>query len=85
MPIGMNRQVGTGVVVTDGVYPLKSAIAITKLDPTTYAALLATLTSGTEFENFAKVDRVALIVNPVDYVGKIFPATTIRGADGKIH
>jgi len=81
-PIGMNRQVGTGVVVTDGVYPLKAAVAITTLDPATYATLLATLTSGPNSKS-RKVDRIALIVNPVDYVGKIFPATTIRGADGR--
>jgi hypothetical protein len=82
MPIGANRQVGTGVVVTDGVYPRKSTVAVTKFDPATYATLLATLTTGPN-SKARKVARVALIVNPTDYVGKIFPATTIRGADGK--
>lgn len=82
MPIGMNRQVGTGVVVTDGVYPLKSAIAITKLDPLTYATHLGTLAVAPNSKTRV-ISRVALICNPVDYIGKIFPATTIRGADGK--
>ena len=82
MPIGMNRQVGTGVVVTDGVYPLKAEIAITSLDPTTYATLLATLTTAPNSRK-RKVASVILVCNPADYVGKIFPATTIRGADGR--
>ena len=81
-PIGMNRQVGTGVVVTDGVYPEKTPNVITSLDPETYSTLLALLTAGPNGKP-RKVTRVALIVNPADYVGKIFPATTIRGADGK--
>lgn len=82
MPIGMNRQVGTGVVVTDGVYPEKATIAITDLTPATYATLLGTLTTAPNGKK-RKVAKVALIVNPTDYMSKIFPATTIRGADGQ--
>lgn len=82
MPIGMNRQVGSGVMVVEGVYPVKTAVAITALDPTTYSTLLATLTSAPNSRK-RKVSEVMLIVNPADYVGKVFPATTIRGADGK--
>src|SRR5665648_516571 len=39
-PIGMNRQVQDGVVVTGGVYPLKVTVPVTTLDPVTYGALL---------------------------------------------
>src|SRR5665648_56791 len=33
MPIGMNRQVQEGVVVTGGVYPLKDTVPVVSLDP----------------------------------------------------
>jgi HK97 family phage major capsid protein len=81
MPIGANRQVGTGVVVTDGVYPLKTAVAITSLDPVTYGTLLATMAVDAN-GNSRVIDRVILIVNPTDYLTKVMPATTIRAADG---
>lgn len=81
-PIGMNRQVGTGVVVTDGVYPLKTPVAITALDPATYATILGTLVSAPNSKK-RKISEVLLVCNPADYVSKIFPATTIRGADGR--
>lgn len=82
MPIGMTRQVGTGVVVTDGVYPRKTAVVITDLSPSTYATILGTLTTGPNSKK-RKVSEVLLLCNPADYVSKIFPATTIRGADGR--
>ena len=81
MPIGMNRQVGTGVVVTDGVYPLKDTVAVTKLDPVSYGTLLSGMAVGPN--NKTRIVReVILVVNPVDYLQKVMPATTIRGADG---
>lgn len=81
MPIGMNRQVGTGVVVTDGVYPLKSTVPVTALDPVSYGTLISGMAVGPNGKTRA-VTEVLLIVNPVDYLQKIMPATTIRAADG---
>jgi len=81
MPIGMNRQVGTGVVVTDGVYPVKATVAVTSLDPVSYGALLATMAVDSK-GNSRIVTGVTLIVNPIDYLTKIMPATTIRASDG---
>lgn len=81
MPIGMNRQVGTGVVVTDGVYPLKDTVAVTALDPVSYGELLAGMAVSPN-NNYRVVNSVIMIVNPVDYLQKVMPATTIRGADG---
>lgn len=81
MPIGMNRQVQDDVVVTAGVYPLKAAIVVTSLDPVTYGALLATMAVDGN-GNTRVIDKVMLIVNPVDYLSKVMPATTIRAADG---
>jgi len=81
MPIGMNRQVGTGVVVTDGVYPLKATVPLTGLDPLSYGTLLATM--AVDANGKARViDKVILIVNPTDYLTKIMPATTVRSTDG---
>ncbi len=81
MPIGMNRQVGTGVVVTDGVYPLKNTVPLTALDAVSYGSLLSGMAVGPNGKTRI-VREVIMIVNPVDYLQKIMPATTIRGADG---
>lgn len=81
MPIGMNRQVGTGVVVTDGVYPLKNTVPVTALDPVSYGTLISGMAVGPNGKTRI-VREVIMIVNPVDYLQKIMPATTIRGADG---
>jgi HK97 family phage major capsid protein len=81
MPIGMNRQVGEGVTVTDGVYPLKATVEVTSLDPVTYGTLISGMAVGPNSKTRV-VKSVILIVNPVDYLQKVMPATTIRGADG---
>jgi HK97 family phage major capsid protein len=82
MPIGMNRQVGEGVTVTDGVYPLKNTVAVSSLDPVTYGNLIAGMAVGPN-KKTRVITEVILIVNPVDYLKKVMPATTIRGADGR--
>lgn len=80
-PIGMNRQVGDNVTVTGGVYPEKSAIAVSDLSPATIGNLLALL--ATDPNGKARTVRdVILVVNPVDYFQRIMPATTLMGPDG---
>lgn len=81
MPIGMNRQVGEGVTVTGGVYPEKTPIALTSLDPVAYGALLAGM-AKTPNGHYRTVEGVVMIVNPNDYLTKIMPATTVRSTDG---
>nr|DAL97484.1 MAG TPA: major capsid protein [Caudoviricetes sp.] len=81
MPIGMNRQVGEGVTVTGGVYPEKTTVAVTSLDPVSYGALLAKLAKGPNGKT-RKINNVIMIINPVDYFKKVMPATTIRTPDG---
>ena len=81
MPIGMNRQVGDGVTVTGGVYPEKETVELTSLDPITYGILLSGM-SATPNGNSRVIESVLMIVNPKDYLTKIMPATTVRGADG---
>lgn len=80
-PIGMDKDVSDGVTVSGGVYPAKTAIAITDLSPKTYGTLLATLATGPTGKT-RPVNSVVLIVNPTDYFTKIMPATTIQGTDG---
>jgi hypothetical protein len=81
MPIGMNRQVGEGVTVTDGVYPLKATVPVISLDPVTYGTLISGMAVGPNNKTRV-IKAVLLVVNPVDYLQKVMPATTIRGADG---
>ena len=81
MPIGMNRQVQEGVVVTGGVYPLKTTVPVIKLDPVTYGTLIGGMAVDAR-GNARVVNGVILIVNPADYLTKIMPATTVRSADG---
>lgn len=80
-PIGMNRQVADDVTVTGGVYPEKTPVPVTSLDPVAYGKVLAGL-STTPNGNPRKVSNVLMIVNPTDYLTKVMPATTIRGSDG---
>ncbi len=80
-PIGMTRKVGEGVSVVGGQYPEKETVALTALDPVAYGQLLATLTQAPNGKRRA-VSSVIMVVNPVDYLTKIMPATTIRAADG---
>lgn len=75
MPIGMDRQVGTGVVVTDGVYPQKAPSVVTRFDPTTYGTLLSRLSKTANGKPRAVRDLI-LVVNPTDYYRIILPATT---------
>lgn len=81
MPIGMNRQVGDGVTVTAGVYPEKTPVAVTGLDPVAYGALLAGM-AKTPNGHARTIERVLMVVNPNDYLTKIMPATTVRATDG---
>lgn len=77
-PLGMTRAL-TGA--TDGVYPRKTATAITALDTTTYGTILNTLSQGPNSKRRA-ITSVLMVVNPSDYFTKVFPATTPRTTDG---
>ncbi|HCO73441.1 MAG TPA: phage major capsid protein [Clostridium sp.] len=83
MPIGMNRNIGEGVSVVDGVYPKKTPTAITDLSPKTFGNLLASLAKDPVDEAKSRVvDNLIMIVNPFDYYKKVMPATTIQAQDG---
>lgn len=80
-PIGMDRDVSDTVTVTGGVYPKKTAIAVTDLSPKTYGSILKLLSKGPNDKNRV-INNVILVVNPADYFEKIMPATTVRTTDG---
>ena len=81
MPIGMDRQVGEGVVVTSGVYPQKEKVTITNFT----IQALGNLISGMAVDDFGKnrrIDNLIMLVNPADYYAKIVPAIYIMAPDG---
>lgn len=80
-PIGMTRQVGAGVVVTDGVYPRKDAIAVSSLDIATLGGLISLMATDPSGEPRPVRDLI-LVCNPVDYFATVAPAALIQGPDG---
>lgn len=81
MPIGMDRQVGVGVTVTDGVYPKKAAITVNDFSPATIGNLLSLMAVDASGKP-RLVSDVILLVNPADYFSKVMPATTLMAPDG---
>ncbi len=82
-PIGMDREADDDSYFTVKTgYNQKTPIPVTSLDPESYGLLLSKL-AKTAKGNPRVVKNVILVVNPVDYLQKIMPATTIRGADGR--
>lgn len=77
MPIGMMKQVGEGVSVTDGEYPDKEPISVTDFTPATYGNLLSRLATNPITKKPRKVTNLIMVVNQVDYYNKIVPATTL--------
>lgn len=80
-PIGMIRQVGEGVTVTDGIYPEKEAIHIDDLTVVTVGGLLARMAKSPDGKT-RRIENVLFVVNPVDYYQKVMPATTLMAPDG---
>lgn len=80
-PIGMIRQVGDGVTVTGGVYPEKTPEAVTSFASEDYGALVAKM-AVTPNGNYRTISEVLLVVNPVDYLKLVLPATTLLKPDG---
>lgn len=79
-PIGATRNLNGAVV--NGVYPEKTAVALTSLTPLDYCAAIAPMTVNALTSRPRAVSEVILICNPTDYVSKIIPCTTVLAADG---
>ena len=78
-PIGMIKNLSGAVV--EGVYPDKDAVELDDLSPASLGSkVMAPLTkNGTKIVAGA---NVMLVVNPLDYWNKIFPATAMLSASG---
>ncbi|MBG9841782.1 MULTISPECIES: phage major capsid protein [Bacillus cereus group] len=76
-PIGMMKDLKAAV--TNGVYSDKTATPLTDLTPTSLGKeVMAPLTNGGR----RAVGNALMIVNPLDYWEKIFPATTFLTQNG---
>lgn len=72
-PIGMKKNLSVAVDPVTG-YADKTAVTLTSLKPAAYGAVVATLaTDGTG--RARKIDSLIMVCNPVDYFGKVAPAT----------
>ncbi len=82
-PVGLNRDVHKGVSVNEETgYPEKSKITVTNFSIKDYCSLIADHLVKKENNKIRKLVEVQLIVNPIDYLKKIIPATTVQAADG---
>lgn len=85
MPIGAVKNLDGAVV--QGEYPDKEAIPVASFDIKTFMTLVAMLAEKPKYAGEAKgrprkVTKVALIVNPSDFLTKVIPATTVLATDG---
>lgn len=80
-PIGMMRQVGEGVSVTGGEYPMKSPIKMTALDMKQMGNVTAIMAKNDKGQARA-VTGLIMLVNPVDYFRRVLPATRMLTPDG---
>ena len=82
-PIGLIRDVSEGVSVNSTTgYPSKTPIKVMSFDIEDYCNLIADNLLKKENGTIRKLSLVTMIVNPVDYLKKIIPATTVRTVDG---
>lgn len=80
-PIGMMRQVGDGVTVVGGEYPMKKSIKVTALDMEQMGNITSIMARN-EKGQARTVSGLIMLVNPVDYYKKVLPATRMLTPDG---
>lgn len=78
-PIGMIKDLTNYNVATG--YADKVAIPVSDFSPEAYGGLISQLAVGPNNLN-RTITEVLLVVNPVDYLTKIFPATTYKTPQG---
>ncbi|MDO4553701.1 MAG: phage major capsid protein [Lachnospiraceae bacterium] len=78
-PIGMCKDLDGAV--TQGVYTDKTKVALKTLEPVEYCAAVAPLAKK-PLGGYRTVPEVMLVVNPVDYIQKVIPSSTVRATDG---
>lgn len=83
MPIGLKKDIHEGVSFNSGTgYPDKAKITVKSFAPAEYGTLVAQM-AVTENGRRRKFTEVGLIVNMVDYLTKVMPATTVLNAEAK--
>ena len=78
-PIGMCKDLDGAV--TQGVYADKTKVKLTTLEPVEYCTAVAPLAKK-PLGGYRTVPEVMLVVNPVDYIQKVLPSSTVRATDG---
>lgn len=78
-PIGMCKNLKGSV--QSGVYPDKEKVELTSLDVLEYCNAVAPLAEKEE-GGYRAVPEVMLVTNPVDYIQRVVPSSTVRATDG---
>lgn len=78
-PVGMCKDLDGAVTL--GVYTDKAKVKLTSLDPVEYCGVVAPLAKK-PIGGYRVVPEVMLVVNPVDYIKKVIPSSTVRATDG---
>ena len=78
-PIGMIRDLTNFNLATG--YAAKATVPVSNFSPENYGGLISQLAIGPNGLNRV-ITEVLLVVNPVDYLTKIFPATTYKTPQG---
>ena len=82
-PIGLVRNIEKGVQINSETgYAKKDKIKVTDFSPLSYGKLIADNIIEDEDGNTKIIPIVSLIVNPIDYLTKIMPATTVMSTQG---
>ena len=81
-PIGMMMDCSKGAAVVDGVYPAKTKKKISSLDADVLGDLYASVSKDDNGRS-RKVNGAIIVCNPTDYYRYIFPAITVRNAEGE--
>lgn len=83
-PIGLIRNIAKDVSVSQETgYPSKEAVKVTDFTPANYGSLIGANLVKKESGKLRKINTLQLICNPVDYLTKVMPATTVQNVDGE--
>ena len=83
MPVGLKKDIHEGVSFSSTTgYPDKEKISVKSFAPAEYCPLVARM-AVTENGRRRKFTKVGMIVNMVDYLTKVMPATTVLNAEAK--
>lgn len=80
MPVGMMKDI-TAAHADGEAYPDKAAIKVVAFTPEVYGGLISKMAVSRN-NRPRTVGEVIMVVNPVDYFKRVFPATTIQRPDG---